>query len=186
MNARLGYLGEDAAATATPSQRMQQQTQRVPPGALVQYYADLSSGVLPPEDMRIESIQFRVTVNPLGQITFQSQAVQVISRYNFAFRRIMGFALDPAASGAAPALISFNVLEQGRNFSVFKTPMNLQALMSTSGSGNLAEWDGVYITVPGTQIEVAWTIDTRWAALVGATREFGVQLMGDLVVCRPG
>jgi len=57
--------------------------------------------------------------------------------------------------------------------------------MSTSGAGNLAEWDGVYITVPGTQIEVAWVVDTRWAALVGATREFGVQLMGDLVACRP-
>lgn len=175
MNARLGYLG----------QAERPQPQRVPPGALVQYYGDLSSGVLPPEDMRIESIQFRVTINPLGQITFQSSAVQIISRYNFAFRRIVGFALDPATSGAAPALLSFNVLEHGRNFNVFKTPINFQTLMSTSGAGNLAEWDGVYITVPGTQIEVSWSVDTRWAALVGATREFGVQLMGDLVVCRP-
>jgi len=179
MKARFGSLGEAAAA------QQMNAPQQIPAGALVQYYSDLASGALPPEDMRIESLQFRVSVNPLGQITFQSPAVQVISRYNFAFRRIQGFALDPAASGAAPALISFNVLEQGRNFSVFKTPMNLQTLMSTSGAGNLAEWDGVYITVPGTQIEVAWVVDTRWAALVGATREFGVQLMGDLVACRP-
>jgi hypothetical protein len=30
-----------------------------------------------------------------------------------------------------------------------------------------------------------WSVDTsRWASLVGSTQEFGIEIMGDLVVCR--
>ena len=48
-------------------------------------------------------------------------------------------------------------------------------------------WDGVYICVPGTTLEALWTVDTnRWAALVVAAREFGIQLLGDYVACAPG
>jgi hypothetical protein len=61
----------------------------------------------------------------------------------------------------------------------------MSSLLSRSGSGNIAEWDGVYITVPGTDIAVQWSVDTqRWPVLVGATKELGVQLLGDYVVCR--
>ena len=121
---------------------------QVPPGALLQYYSDLSSGAIAPEDMRIEDLQFKVTINPLGQTTFESQAVTLISRYNFAFRRLVGFAMDADLLGPAAALVSFNVKEQGRDFSVFKRPVSMAALIS--GGGILFhEWDGVYITVPG-------------------------------------
>ena len=158
---------------------------RVPPGALIQYYSDLSSGMLPPEDMRIEDLQFRVIIDPTGQITFESRPVTLISRYNFAFRRVSGFILDPDLAGAAPSLVDFQIREQGRNFQVFKRPVAMQSLLSRSGSGNIAEWDGVYITVPGTDLTVEWTVDTaRWPVLVGATKEMGVQLLGDYVVCR--
>ena len=158
---------------------------RIPPGALIQYYSDLSSGMLPPEDMRIEDLQFRVRINPDGTIAAQSNPVTLLSRYNFAFRRVSGFIMDPDLAGAAPMLVNFQVQEQGRDFTVFKRPVAMQSLLSRSGSGNIAEWDGVYITVPGTDLAVEWTIDTqRWAALVGATKEMGVQLLGDYVVCR--
>ena len=158
---------------------------RVPPGALMQYYSDLSSGMLPPEDMRIEDLQFRVRIDPAGNIVQESNAVTLISRYNFAFRRVSGFIMDPDLAGAAPSLINFQIVEQGRNFRLFKRPVSLASLLSRSGSGNIAEWDGVYITVPGTDLAVEWTIDTaRWPALVGATKEVGVQLLGDYVVCR--
>jgi hypothetical protein len=157
----------------------------VPPGALIQYYSDLSSGLLPPEDMRIEDLQFTVTIDPTGAIVRESNAVTLLSRYNFAFRRVTGFIMDPDLGGAAPFLVSFQIQEQGRDFSVFKRPVNMQSLISRSGSGNIAEWDGVYITVPGTDLAVQWTIDSaRWPALVGATKEVGVQLLGDYVVCR--
>lgn len=157
----------------------------VPPGALLQYYSDLSSGMLPPEDMRLEDLQFRVQIDPNGNIVSESPAVTLVSRYNFAFRRVSGFIMDPDLSGAAPSLVNFQIQEQGRNFSLFKRPVSMQSLLSRSGSGNIAEWDGVYITVPGTDLAVVWTVDTaRWPVLVGATKELGVQLLGDYVVCR--
>ncbi len=158
---------------------------RVPPGPLLQYYSDLSSGMLPPEDMRIEDHQFRVQIDPAGNITAFTNAITVLSRYNFAFRRVTGFIMDPDLAGAAPMLVNFQIQEQGRDFDIFKRPVSMQSLLSRSGSGNIAEWDGVYITVPGTDLAVEWTVDTaRWPALVGATKELGVQLLGDYVVCR--
>ena len=157
----------------------------IPPGALLQYYSDLSSGLMPPENMRIEDLQFRVRIDPGGNITFQSEKVTLISRFNFAFRRVTGFAMHPSLVGAAPMLVNFQVREQGRDFSVFKRPVSMQSLVNAGGSSNPAEWDGVYITVPGTDLAVEWTVDTaRWAALVGTTQEMGVQLLGDYVVCR--
>jgi hypothetical protein len=156
---------------------------QVPPGALVQYYGDLSSGVLAPEDMRMEALQYRVQIAPDGSVNSESQSVMLVSRYNFAIRRIIGSTMDPAFSGAAPALVDFNIQEDGRNFTVFKTDMSMSALVN--GGSTVAEWDGVYITVPGTQLSVIWSVDTqRWASLVGATKEFVVEILGDLVVCR--
>ena len=154
----------------------------VPPGALIQYYSDLSSGLLAPEDMRIEDLQFRCRINPLGEVTFESESVMVVSRYNFAFRRVVGAAMNPELVGAAPMLVDFNIREEGRNFTIFKRSVSMQSVL---GGSNIAEWDGVYICVPGTQISVQWEVDTqRWAGLVGATVEFCVQLLGDYVVCR--
>jgi hypothetical protein len=167
-----------AAGTAMPGDG------QVPPGALVQYYGDLSSGVLAPEDMRMEALQYRVQIAPDGSVTSESQSVMLVSRYNFAIRRIIGFNMDPMFSGAAPSLVDFNIQEDGRNFTVFKTDMSMAALVN-GGNCTVAEWDGVYITVPGTQLSVVWSIDTqRWASLVGATKEFGIEILGDLVVCR--
>ncbi len=157
----------------------------VPPGSLIQYYSDLASGLLPPDNMRLEDLSFRVRIDPDGEIQFESPAVTVLSRYNFAFRRAAGWGMDPDLQGAAPALVSFQIKEQGRDFRVFKKPVPMASLQNRSGSGNTVEWDGVYICVPGTDLEVEWTVDTsRWASLVGATREMGVQLVGDYVICK--
>ena len=157
---------------------------QVPPGALLQYYSDLSSGLIPPENMRIEDLAFRVQIDPAGNIVAETQKITLISRLNFAFRRVQGWIMDPDLAGAAPALVSFNVQEQGRDFNVFKRPVQMSSVLSRGGAG-MAEWDGVYITIPGTDLAVNWFVDTaRWAALVGATKEMGVQLLGDYVVCR--
>lgn len=157
----------------------------VPPGSLIQYYSDLSSGLLPPNNMRLEDLSFRVRINPAGEVQFESPAVTVLDRYNFAFRRLSAWAMDPDLMGAAASLVSFQVREQGRDFSIFKKPIPMQSAITRSGSGNTIEWDGVYICVPGTNLAVEWTVDTkRWASLVGATKEMGVQLIGDYVTCR--
>ncbi len=169
---------QNEATFATPVNSKQ-------PGPLLSYYNDLASGQLPPENMRIENLEFRVRIDPAGEVQSSTEAVQIISQFNFALRRIAGFAMNPAGLGNAGGLISFNVFEQGRNFSVFKKPISFGSVISTSGAGNLAEWDGVYVCVPGTQLVVTWSVDTqRWASLVGATREVGVQLIGDYVICR--
>jgi hypothetical protein len=131
--------------------------------------------------MRFDDLQFRVIIDPAGNVTQQSNAVTLISRYNFAFRRVVGIMMDPDLAGPAPMLVNFNVREQGRDFTVFKRPVSMQSVLSGQG---IAEWDGVYITVPGTDLAVEFTVDTqRWPGLVGATKEFGVQLLGDYVVC---
>lgn len=154
-------------------------------GPVLGYYSDLASGFLFPERTRIESLQFRARIDPAGEITFSTPAVQVVSNFNFVIRRIIGFAMNPAALGNAPALIDFNAQEQGRSFTIFKRNVSMASILSTSGAGNVMEYDGVYICVPGTQLEVTWQIDTaRWAALVGASREVGIELVGDLVSCR--
>jgi hypothetical protein len=160
-------------------------SQQIPPGALVQYYNDLASGVLAPEDMRIEDLQFRVQIDPTGNIVTATDAITLVSRYSFVFRRVMGFMMDPDVAGASPSLVNFQVRENGRNFDIFKRPVSMQPLLGRAGQ-NVMEWDGVYSTVPGTDISVEWTVDTqRWAALVGASKEFGVQLMGDYIACAP-
>ena len=164
---------------------LQAPTGLIPPGSLRQYYNDLSSGELAPEDMRIEDLQYRVLIDPTGNIVSQSQKITLVSRYNFAFRRVTGFIMNPDFAAAAPSLVNFQIQEQGRDFSVFKRPVSMQSLLGRPGGIGPAEWDGVYVTVPGTDLAVDWFIDTqRWAALVGTTQEMGVQLTGDYVVCR--
>lgn len=158
--------------------------QPISPGALVQYYNDIASGVIAPEDMRIEDLQFRVQIDPAGNIVDQTNSITLVSRYMFVFRRVMGFVLDPDFAGAAPALVNFQVRENGRNFEIFKRPVTMASMLSRTD--NITEWDGIYTTVPGTDIEVLWSVDTaRWPGLVGATKEFGVQLLGDYVACAP-
>jgi len=172
-----GYLGDmPAVANASTPQGAKVV------GPLLGYYSDLASGYLFPEKARIESLQFRCRVDPSGSITFQTPPVQIVSNYNFVIRKIAGFAMNPGSLGNAPALIDFNLVEQGRSFSVFKRNVSFASLISLSGAGNVAEWDGAYICVPGTSFDVTWAVDTsRWGPLVGASREVGIQLIGDLV-----
>lgn len=154
-------------------------------GPLVSYYADLSSGLLPPENMRIEDLTYRVRIDPAGAITFQTDAIQIVSQYNFALRRIVAWNMNPAALGNAAGLVDFQVQEEGRNFQVFKRAVSMASVSAVGGAGNPAEFDGVYICIPGTQISVNWFVDTsRWGSLVGTTKEMGIQLIGDYVICR--
>lgn len=179
-----------AVPLPTPVYEREEPTEEAPipvmPGALAQYYSDLASGIIVPEDMRPEDLLFRVQINPAGEVTFEDPAVTLISRYNLAIRRVIGLAMDPELAGAAPYLVRFNIREEGRNFDLFKRPVSMQSLLSRPGAGTVTEWDGVYITVPGTDLSVSWSVDTaRWPALVGASREFGIQVIGDYVACAP-
>lgn len=175
-------IREQAAAM---KQALAEEQAVIRPGPLQQYYNDLASGVLKPEDMRIEALEYRVQIAADGQIQFNTDAKQLVSNYTFTPRRIYGFAMDPATTGSSQALVSFNLREQGRNFDYFKNAVSMGDLVGPAGTLNPMIWDGTYINVPGTQLAVNWSIDTqRWPLLVGTFKEFGVKILGDYVSCR--
>lgn len=154
-------------------------------GPLRGYYGDLSSGDIVPENMRVEDLTYQVTIDPAGQITAFSATIQIVSQYNFALRRIIGWQQNPQLMGAAPSLVKFNVKDEGRAFEVFKRPVSMASISAVGGAGNIAEFDGVFIMIPGAQVAVDWSVDVaNWAALVGTTKTMGVQLVGDYVICR--
>lgn len=157
----------------------------IPPGAILTYYADIASGAIRPEDVRFDALTFRAIVDPTGTLVFASDKVTVIARYNFAIRRMYAAVLNPEFAGPTAGLVKFNVLEQARNFSIFKRPLTLSAVTS-GGSTEPYVWDGVYITVPGTDLEVSWTIDSAlFATLVGASKIAEVVIVGDYIACGP-
>jgi len=146
-------------------------------GPTLGYYSDLGSGRLYPERARIEALQYRVRIDAAGDITYEMPPVTMISNYNFVLRKIIAFAMNPEGMGNAAALVDFNLMEQGRGVSVFKRAISFAAALQRP-----LEWDGVYITIPGTVLECQWAIDTtRWTSLVGASRELGIELLGELI-----
>lgn len=157
----------------------------IPPGAILTYYADIASGAIRPEDVRFDALTFDLVVDATGTQVFASDKVTVIARYNFAIRRMYGAVLNPEFAGPAAGFIRFNVLEQARNFNIFKRPLTLAAI-TPGGSTEPYVWDGVYITVPGTDLEVSWSIDSAlFATLVGATKRAQVVIVGDYIACGP-
>lgn len=157
----------------------------IPPGAILTYYGDIASGAIRPEDVRIEALTYRLIVNPVGQSAFETPKIAIISRYSLAIRRVYGAVANPEFAGIAPALIRFQLREQGREFNVFKNPVTL-SVISPAGASIPFTWDGVYITVPGTDLETAWTIDAAlWNALVGATKFAEIVVTGDYIACGP-
>lgn len=158
---------------------------QIPPGQILTYYGDIASGAVRPEDVRIEALTYRVIIARDGSIQFQSPKITIISRYNFAIRAVYGAILDPLNAGFAAGLIRFNLREQGRSFDVFKNPVTLSGV-TNGGSAVPYEWDGVYITVPGTDLETSWSVDAAlWQTLVGAPRIAEIVVTGDYIACGP-
>lgn len=157
----------------------------IPPGAILTYYGDIASGAIRPEDVRYDAITYRVILDAAGNTVFVSDKTTVIARYNYAIRRIYGAVLNPEFAGPSAGLIKFNVLEQARNFNIFKRPVTL-SVITPGGSTEPYVWDGVYITVPGTDLEVSWTIDQAlFVSLVGMSKIAEVVVTGDYIACGP-
>jgi hypothetical protein len=155
----------------------------VPAGEILRYYGDLASGAIRPEDVRIEALTFRAIVNAAGEAVTTTPKVTVLSRYNLAIRRVYAGFLNPVFVGAANGLVKFNVMEQGRQYLIFKNPVTLSPIANT---GRPYQWDGVYITVPGTDLETQWTVDqTLFVALVGASKIAEIVIEGDYIACGP-
>ena len=159
--------------------------EQIPPGEILTYYGDLASGAIRPEDVRIEALTFRATIDATGNVVQSTPKVTVIARYNLAIRAVYAAILNPEFAGPAAGLTHFNIREQGRNFEIFRTPVTLSGV-TNGGSAVPYEWDGVYITIPGTDLEVLWAIDGQlWAALIGATKIAEIVITGDYIACGP-
>lgn len=155
----------------------------VPAGEILRYYGDLASGAVRPEDVRIEALTYRVSVDAAGNTVFTTPKITVLARYNLAIRRIYGGFLNQAFAGSANGLVRFNVMEQGRAYFIFKNPVTLSPIANT---GRPYEWDGVYITIPGTDLEVQWTVDQAlYVALVGTSKIAEIVIEGDYIACGP-
>lgn len=152
----------------------------IPPGALLTYYGDLASGVVRPEDIRIEDLTFRATIDASGVVVAQTSKITVVSRYTFVIRRIYAQIVNPLLAGSAAGLIKFNLREQGRSFDVFKNPQSFAAALE-----NPIVHDGAYLCVPGTDLEATWVIDVAlWTALVGASKVVEITVSGDYIACK--
>lgn len=160
---------------------------RLPPGELRTYYGDIASGVLRPEDVRFEELTFEVTIGANGQVASSvpsNNTVQVVSRYNLAIETVRASIRNPTLAGAAAGLVKFNLAEQGRNFSVFKAPVDFGTLVESCA--NPMEWRGVYICIPGTQFAIEWSVDAvLWQQLVGAPRTLRLTIGGSYIACSP-
>jgi hypothetical protein len=157
------------------------QISQIPPGPILQYYGDIASGAITPDDVKIEALTFFATISPAGLVIDQTSKISVNARYNFAMREVRASIINPELAGAAPDLIRFQVKEQGRGFDVFKQPVDFAA-----GLGQRwFRWDGVYICVPGTDLAVDWTVDTAlWAIFVGVPKRVKITISGDYIACR--
>jgi len=154
----------------------------IPAGETLRYYGDIASGAIRPEDVRIEALTYRVIVNAAGSVAFSTPKVSVIARYSLAIRRIYGGVLNPNMAGATSGLVKFNVMEQGRNFNVFKVPVSLSVI----GASQPFLWDGIYITIPGTDLEVPWVVDqVLFVSLVGQSKIAEIVITGDYIACGP-
>lgn len=161
------------------------QVSQIPPGEILTYYGDLASGAIRPEDIRVEALTFRAIIDRNGVITFASPKVTIISRYNLAIRAVYGAIVNPDIAGSAAGLIRFNLREQGRSFDVFKQPVSMSGV-TNGGSAVPYEWDGLYMCVPGTDLEATWSVDQGlWSTLVGAPRIVEIVVTGDYIACGP-
>jgi hypothetical protein len=156
--------------------------QQIPPGPILQYYGDIASGAIKPEDVKIEALSFFAVINAAGLVIDQSESAKVNARYNFALREARGTIMNPELAGAAPDLITFQLKEQGRGFDVFKRPVDFSACTGL----RQYRWDGVYICVPGTDFACEWTVDSAlWAVFVGVPKRVKITVTGDYIACTP-
>jgi hypothetical protein len=156
---------------------------QIPPGPILQYYGDIASGAIKPEDVKIEALTYFATIGPTGLVVSSSDKITVNSRMNFAIREIRATVMNAELAGAAPDLITFQVKEQGRNFEVFKKPIDFAAAANPKVP---YRWDGVYICVPGTDLACEWTVDSAlWAIFVGVSKRVKITISGDYIACGP-
>lgn len=139
--------------------------------------ADLASTAVDPEVGHIEAMRFQTVIEPDG--TFEPfDTDTVLPGHTFALRGIGAFMENPDPFG--PALISFQVEEDGRRSNVFRTQQNFSQYMTPAGPNHIIQWDlSIYRFRVGATISVPLTVDEdAWAQRVAARKIIGLTLFG--------
>ena len=148
-------------------------------GAILDRYNDLRNPELGIDVIRPELPEFLVTVAADGTIT-PSDSQPTLKGYILSIYGVQAWAKGGTIPGDnAPALISFNIVETGRGQNVFKKTVRLSGFMETQEGS----WFSPYRCLPGTDLEISWTVATTWTAEINAQRVFGVRLMADYYLC---
>lgn len=96
------------------------------------YVVDLAS--LSPGEMQIECLNFELHIDDSGVEQFRSPSVRAQPGFFFVMNQIIaGFNYISSDVPTVAHRISFNVLNEGRNKSVFKNPINLATMVSALG-----------------------------------------------------
>jgi len=152
-------------------------------GPIAEYLKDITK--LPPEIVRPEQYRFRIRIQAQAQ-TFVSTADRIDAEYVFALRRIKGSVSNPTVNAPDLHRMEFNIVDQGRGRGgIFRNPINMSTLAGTSGPGHDMIWDSFYAFVPGSDINVDFTVLGALTDFIqGGDITFFVSLTGDLVRAR--
>lgn len=143
----------------------------------------IDAGLISPEEAQIEAVTFSAIVSPAGQFTFTSPSARMTPGYAFLFNRMLGTVSNPQQDPGVLDLVGFNVLNEGRNKSVFKRPIPMALIICPTGPAHLLEWNSHFRFFDSADISVDWSIDaTRYvAAAPVAEKRFYATLIGELV-----
>jgi hypothetical protein len=156
-------------------------------GPVSSYLKD--AGLISPDEGQIEAIEFNVVIKGGdaaaggGSIVSQSPSVRVSPGYCFLFQQLYGAISDPETSPKVNHLVSFNVINEGRQKTVFRRPIPMHVLSCPSGPAHSIEWRSIFRFFESADVNVEWFINTAAyaAAEVEEDKTFTVLLIGDIV-----
>lgn len=143
------------------------------------YIVDLAS--LSPGEMQIECLSFELHIDDAGVIDFQSPSVRAQPGFYFVMNQIIAGVANPASENLNAVIhrISFNVLNEGRNKSVFKNPINFATMIDGLGQKTPMNFgpNVGFRFFDAADVIVEWNADLNLWPIDVASR-FYVKLMG--------
>jgi len=135
---------------------------------------------LPPELMRIDVASFPVMVRQDGQMS-PPPPVSLHAEYASELFALAGFMQNADQDAHLAPLVRFNCREDGRNFDVFSTDIEMAYLVNRAGSGHLIEYPrGAYVFRPGARVKLNVSIDPAYVGSATQDKRWGVMLLFNL------
>jgi len=110
--------------------------QKGPLKPAMNYVVDLGS--ISPGEMQIEALRYRCEIDYPAQgtpeISYQTPSQRVQPGFYFIMTRIIAGMSEPADNDEVIHLVEFNVMNEGRNKDVFKTPINMSTMLGVGGA----------------------------------------------------